>query len=388
MPIRVRVTSTTALALLVCAGCCSSLISTPCGSPTEDHPSPELAGRLEAWRVQYELPALGAAIVHGEGELALAAVGRRTADGDACVTADDPFHLGSCTKAMTATLLGALVEGGVLGWDSSLGEVFPDLSADMSPAYREATLAQLLAHRAGLPDDRDDWRTLRRIDDEEGTLTEKRLALLQAATAEAPVSEPGAEFRYANAGYTIAAAMAERVTGQPYETLMRDRVFGPLEMISMGFGAPGSADAQDAPWGHDVVLGCVRPIAPGPLADNPPFTAPAGGVHCSLADWSRFALAHLRGAQGAAGLLQAETFAWLHTPIAGTYAAGWDTANDPELGPVLVHDGSNTYWYAAVCVLPDHDAAVMVVANRADDVAIQGVATILDTLAREVAASP
>src|SRR5208282_3291668 len=65
------------------------------------------------------------------------------------ITLDDRFHLGSCTKAMTATLVAMLVEEGKLNWTTTLGEVFADTVKPMHPAWEKVTLRQVLAHRSG-----------------------------------------------------------------------------------------------------------------------------------------------------------------------------------------------------------------------------------------------
>src|SRR3954466_14976518 len=67
------------------------------------------------------------------------------------ITLDDRFHLGSCTKAMTATLVAMLVEEGRLNCTTTLGELFADTMTPMHPAWEKVTLQQVLAHRAGLP---------------------------------------------------------------------------------------------------------------------------------------------------------------------------------------------------------------------------------------------
>lgn len=370
-----------AVAAIAIGGC--MLTRTPCGQPTDGQAHPALAARLESLRAAHDLPALGAAIIRPNGTVEVAAVGWREAGAAACVSTDDRFHLGSCGKAMTATMLAALVEEGRLNWGSRLEEVFTDLAPGMHPGFREVTLLQLLTHRAGLPDDRADDATQDRIDAAGGTLTEKRLAMVRARTAVAPVSAPGAEYRYSNAGYEIAGAMAERVTGQTYEDLMRARVFGPLGMSTAGFGAPGRPDVIDEPRGHRTVLGAVMPVRPGPAADNPLFTAPSGGMHCSLSDWAAFAAAHLAGARGTNGLLAAETFATLHTPT-GDYACGWQVAQTAPFGRALIHDGGNTMWYAVIYVLPEVDAAVMLATNRGDEASAWKVVDMINTLALEI----
>ena len=62
------------------------------------------------------------------------------------------WHLGSDTKAMTATLVGRLVDKGMLSWDTPLERMLPDLAAVMRSEYRDVTLVDLMSHRAGLPE--------------------------------------------------------------------------------------------------------------------------------------------------------------------------------------------------------------------------------------------
>ena len=56
-------------------------------------------------------------------------VGTRKRGTEIAATLNDQWHLGSDTKAMTATLVAKLVEKGRLKWESTVAEVFPDLAA-------------------------------------------------------------------------------------------------------------------------------------------------------------------------------------------------------------------------------------------------------------------
>ncbi len=63
------------------------------------------------------------------------------------------MHLGSDTKAMTAVLIGELVEQKRLSWQTMLAEVYPKLATGMDPAMARVTVRELLDHTAGLPHD-------------------------------------------------------------------------------------------------------------------------------------------------------------------------------------------------------------------------------------------
>ena len=124
---------------------------------------------------------------------------------------------------------------------------------------------------------------------------------------------------------------------------------------------PGTRDKVDQPWGHQY-----RKEKPTPLfLDNAAVMAPAGGVHCSMPDWSKFAMLHLTGVRGKGGLLKAETFKQLHTPAAGfDYAGGWVIRGEDK---ALTHDGSNTLWYARIQIHPKDNVAFLVAMNRGGD---------------------
>jgi CubicO group peptidase (beta-lactamase class C family) len=62
-------------------------------------------------QAKHKVPALGAAVVVND-DIRVAVAGVRKAGNATAATAQDKFHLGSCTKSMTATLVALLVEEG------------------------------------------------------------------------------------------------------------------------------------------------------------------------------------------------------------------------------------------------------------------------------------
>src|SRR5215471_18059742 len=94
---------------------------------------------------------MAAAVLRGERIIAQGAVGVRQRGIAERITFADRFHLGSCTKAMTATLVAMLVEEGKLNWTTTLGELLAGTVKPMHAAWEKVTVRQVLAHRAGLP---------------------------------------------------------------------------------------------------------------------------------------------------------------------------------------------------------------------------------------------
>lgn len=341
----------------------------------------DLASALEPIRARRKVPGIVAGIVRGDRLAVVAAVGIRKVGDDTPITVNDKLHLGSCTKAMTATLLAKLIEQSRLRFDSTIGEVFGDLHKELHPGFQNVTLEQLLTHRAGLPANTD-WRDLGN-----GSLIEQRAQVLKRVLVKPPVHPPGTKHLYSNVGYVIAGHMAEEVTGRLWEDLMKEMLFTPLDMPSAGFGPPGTKDQIDQPWGHQLVLGKQVPYQ----ADNAAALGPAGTVHCTLADWGRFASLHLAGAQGDSTFLSPETIRTLQTAAPGEprYAGGWlVTERDWAGGRALTHAGSNTMWFATVWIAPARNHVFLAVTNQGGDAGAKACDDVIEVLIKRAASSP
>lgn len=321
-----------------------------------------IADILEPILREHDLPALAAAVITERGVEAAAAVGFRKRGSEVAATKGDLWHLGSETKAMTAVLVARLVEKGLLRWDSTVAEVFPDIASDFNPAFRAVTVRHLLAHRAGVERDLD-WSALSKG----RAVKDARLEAVKRAFSKPPAKPPGSAAAYSNLGYVVAGAIVERVAGKSWEDAIREEVFAPLGMASAGFGGLGAPGQLDQPWGH--ASGGKPARANGPEADNPPVLGPAGRVHATLEDWGRFAADILRGAAGKKALLRPESYREiLAPPFDGEHALGWVVAEREWAGGrAFHHTGSNTFYYANAWLAPERGFAVLVCANQGLD---------------------
>src|SRR5204862_2656753 len=159
---------------------------------------------LEPIRARFGLPALAAAVVQNGKIVASGAVGTRRAGTLIPVTIDDRFHIGSDTKAMTSLVAAMLVEGGRIRWDSTVAEIFSELTATMDSDVKAVTLEQLLSHTSGIPSDNDGQTKLlhQSFAQEHKNLDELRYWVIEALIKQPLQSKPGAKFAYANMGYT------------------------------------------------------------------------------------------------------------------------------------------------------------------------------------------
>ncbi len=332
----------------------AALVAT-CSAITSSAETPDL---LESVREKHALPALAVVVAKDGAIVDRAAVGERQHGKAGRITIDDPFHLGSLTKSMTATLAGVMIDEDLLGWDTTIADVFPRLKRKMHPDYQAVTLEQLLRNRGGVPGEPppDAWA---RAWEEKGTPRKQRLEFVEAVLAQAPAAAPGTQMIYSNQSYAIAGALLETLADQAWEELITEKLFQPLGMKSAGFGPP---EKRDAPWGHIRKEDTTVPVQD----DNPPAIAPAGRVHCTLDDLARFAMLHL-GSETPKALLKPETLKRLHQAAeGGSYACGWlVTQRDWAGGTALTHSGSNTMWYAVMWLAPEKDFAVIAATNIA-----------------------
>ena len=341
------------------------------GSPRAEGQSvkndPKIVAALETIRMNHKFPALGGALVTSRGLLSVAVTGVRKAGTDVAATVDDQWHLGSDTKAMTAVVIGKLIEERKLSWDMTVETAFGPRVSAAPEAFRRITLLQLLSHRAGLVSNIN-WNAASKTP---GPPRDQRLAALKTIAASPLSSTPGSKYEYSNLGYVVAAMMAEVAADRAWDDMIRDVVFNPLQMTSCGFGGTGTAGKIDEPWPHDA-NGKPTPMN-GPSVDNPPMMGPAGTVHCSLADWAKFIADQLAGLEGRDGVLHASTYAEMHTPpFGGDYACGWLVTSRPWAGGIAyTHNGSNTMNFATVWMAPARDFAVLVVTNRGGDEALR-----------------
>jgi CubicO group peptidase (beta-lactamase class C family) len=347
---------------------------------------------------------LAAAVLRGERIIAQGVAGVRKRGTAEPITLDDQFQLGSCTKAMTATLVAMLVEDGKLNWTTTLGELFADTVKPLHPAWEKVTLRQVLAHRAGMRFEPDGLaqvfsELVRPLRARLGTVPQQRLEIARQALSRPPGIPPDTKYWYSNVGYILAGAVLEHLTGRAWEDLMRERLFQPLGISTGGFGRPGTAGKTDQPWGHSSILG--KPIDPGsPAAQFPLYYGPAGLAHMTITDWARFIALHLRGDPAnphcQAALLNLDTFAELHavaptTPYskgwvmrgitrlatgdaapAVTYRAGWFISTSSwakgtqpgDTGRSLWHGGRQGMSHSLVCIASEIDFAVLVACNH------------------------
>lgn len=342
----------------------------------------ELTEVLQPLLKRHAIPGLAAAVVRMDGPIVVSATGVNVQGKTAPLRAESRFHIGSITKPITATMIATLVDEGFLSWDLTVRNAFPQWRSSIRPEYLDVTLAQLLAHEGRIQPFTDDSE-IARLPKMEGTPVELRRALAKHVLSMEPVSTEKKHYQYSNAGFTVATVMAEQVTGQPWETLVRERIFDVFGMKNAGFGWPAATFANE-PWGHWDEKGKLVPHDPKGTYQLQAFIAPAGDVHLTLEELARFARAHMVALNGQKTIVKPETATAMHTRRLRS-GLGWGVQELEGHSPVSVYSGSAGTFTTMIAVGPKQDVAVVVAANAGTEAANAAVRTALRELFKKYA---
>jgi len=194
----------------------------PHAAPAAPAVAPEFAGmQTAADLVVARRGFRGVALVLDQGrEVWRYQSGTRDCAGKDPLDPGDRFDMGSIVKVFTATTILKLVEQGRLSLDDRLGDRLPGVPADKA----SITIRQLITHSSGLVDS---------LGEDETYISKSDL--LAQAFATPLLFAPGEGEEYSNVGYSVLAAIIEKVTGKPYERALRDLVLRPAGVTSIGY---------------------------------------------------------------------------------------------------------------------------------------------------------
>ena len=276
------------------------------------------------------------------------------------------FAIGSTTKAMTAALMGMLVDEKKVAWDDPVIKYLPSFQLKDPAVTRELTVRDLLTHRGGLGNADFLWYG------QSNSMAEilERVRLLE------PAYSLRSRFVYQNVMYGVAGELIAKVSGQPWKQFVRTRIFEPLEMrdtVPLLADIPKGANVASP---HYEIEGVVKVIQ-NAAVDS---VAPAGSVWSSVHDmakWLQFLLDG--GTYNGKRLLSERTVAELFRPQTVvpdppyptmslvkphwvTYGLGW-FQSDYQGRAVDFHTGSIDGMVAIAGMIRDEKLGVYVLGN-------------------------
>lgn len=150
------------------------------------------------------------------------------------VHVDQPNHLASVGKLLTATVIAILTERGKLSFTDRIGayldaDVLAGLHVYRGRDYsEEITVRHLLMQTSGLFDVFYPlWKKMAKDSSFRISTTE---AIAWGKEHLKPVAEPGRKHHYTDTNYYLLGLIVERITGKPFHEVMHEFIFDPLGM--------------------------------------------------------------------------------------------------------------------------------------------------------------
>jgi CubicO group peptidase (beta-lactamase class C family) len=194
---------------------------------------------------------------------------------------DTIFDMASISKLFTAVVAMQLVEAGRLDLDAPVARYIPEFAAN---GKGEVTLRQVLTHISGLPAG---------LNVSSYPTIDERLAAIYAVR---PVAPAGTRYVYSDLSLIVVGKVVERLTGQPLDRLVAERISRPLGLRDTMHNPPAYLRERIAPteWqpgGRGLVWGEVHDSTSWHLGG----TAGHAGVFSTAHDLAVFAQMLLNG---------------------------------------------------------------------------------------------
>ncbi|HYM40690.1 MAG TPA: serine hydrolase domain-containing protein [Thermoplasmata archaeon] len=259
-----------------------------------------------------EVPGL-VALVSRRGETHVDAMGTMQRGGGAPMRRNTIFRISSMTKPVTAAATMLLVEDCRLRLDEPVDRLLPELANrrvlrrldgpldDTVPSNRPITVRDLLTFTMGfgIPLVDPSAYPILRAANELGI----GMGPPHPARMPAPdewirrlgtlplMHQPGERWMY-NTGADVLGVLIARASGQPLETFLRERLFGPLGMKDTGFSVPpGKIRRLPTQYWTSWTTGKIEvydPSEEGEWSRPPPFPMGAGGLVSTVDDFAAF----------------------------------------------------------------------------------------------------
>jgi CubicO group peptidase (beta-lactamase class C family) len=257
---------------------------------------------------------------------------------------DDIYQIGSITKQFTAAVIMQLQNEGRLSVNDKLSKYFSGL-----PDGDKITIEHLLTHTSGLYNYTDDTFLMK----SDVTKHYSRDAMLAIFRGFKPDFEPGTKWNYSNTGYSMLGYIIEKVTGKPYERVMRERILQPLGMDQSGFDFTNlKAEAKSKGY-YSLSEGTA---VPAPTVDSTIAYA-AGALYTTTRDllkWERAIYSNK--------ILPAASWQKIFTPYKNNYGYGWSVGK--VFGKDFMAHGGGIHGFSSFIMRVPEDELVVIVLDN------------------------
>lgn len=217
------------------------------------------------------IPGLAIAIVSKDKVYYLKGFGVRKIGKPEKITPTTLFQIASLSKPVNATVIGMLQERGKLSVDDSLDRYIPHFK--LRNKTTPVKISHLLSHSSGLPNHFNGMIDI-------FTPREDVIARIQRTYA---VADPGKNYDYNNAVYSMVEDVMHKVSGKPLDQLLHQELFQPLGMKNASVGLSGLLTSPNKAHPH-VPNKKGRYVPAGEYSKAYYGFSSAGGVNASVRD--------------------------------------------------------------------------------------------------------
>lgn len=324
----------------------------------------------------YHVPGAAVAIVKDDQIIWMQGYGKKQAGTQLLVDSSTVFRLGSLSKGFTGVLSSILAEDSLINLDAPVRDYIPEFNMYYPQYTEQVKLRNVLSHTAGFP-----YHTYTNMI-EQGLTMQQLIPLMSRVK---PVAKPGEIYSYQNAAFSLAGEAMQKATGKSFETLLREKIFQPLNM------AHASASYFSMTSNPNIAKPHVNGrhgLIQKPITKKYYNAAPAGGVNASISDmahWMTCLLGHRPDVATLEALEKAFT-PQVRTPLERTfryeyagaksmaYGLGWRLLQT-EQDVYAFHGGFVNGFRNEISLNRDKGVAICILTNSASDLSRQAVSS-------------
>lgn len=254
------------------------------------------------------------------------------------------FWIGSLSKPFTAAAILWLRDHGALSLADPIARHFDGVPADK----QAITVHQLLTHSSGIAD-------AYAADDQP-----EREAAVRAILAGPLDRAPGEGYGYSSDGYTLLAALIERVAGRTFESVVRESVLAPARMSDTGFWAEPAARRAAAP-----AAAALPPVTWGYRGGT--------GMCSTVDDLHRWHVALSSGQVLREASYRQSIEPQIQRSPTRAYGYGWQVLRSPRDTLLVAHAGAEgeLEHHAALLNYADEGALVVLLSNVEEEIVVE-----------------
>ncbi len=235
------------------------------------------------------------------------------------------YSIGSLTKQFTAAAILKLEMMGKLSIDDLISKYFIDIPEDK----KGIKIHHLLTHTSGI------------ISGSGGGYAIDKEEEISKILFQQLLFQPGSDFQYSNEGYTLLAAIIEKVSGMEYKEFLNEYIFKPAGMTRTGY--------NNNLWERwQLAVNYSKGVSNGIFVERPENKYPNwklvgnGGICSTIGDMYKWFIA-----LNSNKVLSSEAKSKMFTPFLNDYGYGWEIIKREDVGVVIQHDGGSTLGNAA-----------------------------------------